>query len=991
MLRNFAVSLAALFLVPLLLVAQEGKVRGKVTDKETGEPLIGANVTVVGTSLGAATDVNGEYVIVTVGVGTYQMRATYVGYQPLTISNVRVNEGLTSEANFMLSSTSVAAPAVEIVATRPLVNKSATSSVRIIDGEFITKLPSRGINAAIDLQPGVVDQAGNYYIRGGRYDETGFTIDGVSVTNVIGGGRGVTVIDEAVEQVQVLTGGYGAEFGGANAGIVRTDLRTGRENLNASLLFESDGFASAGKKFLGTYSYKYRDLTGTIGGPLGTEQLRFFASYQNTYNGDPVVRGGWQGVNFPGLVTSPNKSVFQTPAQQSVNNTTDLQQDTINLVYPAGNFIGGYNQNNNVAGTLLADLGTVKVRFGGSYAFNRYQDAAGLGTMFDQSRLPMHDRTDGFANLKLTQFLTPTTYYEASFNYMGRSGKDYDPQLKDNLFAYGDSAANAALGYTYRANAIEFPLWYIGLGNPVKPAGYLGGFDQPGTELATYAKFATSSVGGRLDLTSQLESRVEMKVGGEYTRYTYRTFNPASVINWASDVKDNHLSGDSLIAKLRGYGPNNLGYDVFGNEISDDIYNVNGDLTDLGPRHPVFAGAYVQSKIELTDIIMNLGLRYDYIKADDQTVVDPTRITKNDSLGLVSKSNFTATPARNFVTPRLGFSFPATDRTVFHATYAKLVQQPRLNDSYAGIARTSYILEGGNFFTGTTGYGLRPERTTSYEIGLQQLVSENASFDITAFYKDIIDQIQYYQVLPAPGASQESYPVFINGDFATTKGVEFKLTMRRTNRAQIAANLTLSDSKGTGSTSTTLAGAAVTGTAYIPKFVFPNTFNEPVRGNVSLDYRFAKDDGGPVLEELGVNLLANFNSGTAVTRITNQNQSDSDPRNLVPSEEIGASSTGWFFQLDGRIDKTVHFGPVNADIYIYVQNILGTNNIVNVFRKTGSATDDGWLGLPGGIADVASWGADAGTYKQLYNQIINVDANNFGPPRQIRLGIRLEY
>jgi len=386
-------------------------------------------------------------------------------------------------------------------------------------------------------------------------------------------------------------------------------------------------------------------------------------------------------------------------------------------------------------------------------------------------------------------------------------------------------------------------------------------------------------------------------------------------------------------------------------------------------------------------------LRYDYINSDGQTLANPNNVPRNDSLALVQGSQFLSTPATSNVTPRIGFSFPVTDRTVFHAQYGKFIQFPSLSTSYRGIASTSAILRGGYFVTNTTGYGLRPERTTSYEIGFAQQISDNSSLDITAFYKDILDQITYVQEIPQAGATNQSFPMFVNGDFATTKGLEFKFTMRRVERAQLSVNYTLSDARGTGSSPTTLAGTAVTGTnAFLPKYIFPLEFNQVHHGNISLDYRFAKGDGGPVLEQLGLNLLANFNSGTSFTQIYNQQQSDGDPRNRVPIEEVGASTTPWFFQLDARIDKSFQFGQVGANIYIYVQNILNTLNAVSVFRKTGSASDDGWLGSAPGQQDVAKFGSDGPLYQAMYRAFLLGDnSGNWGPPRQIRFGVKFEY
>lgn len=224
--RKLLLLLAVTCLIPVVLLGA-GKIRGKVTDASTGEPLIGANVTILGTTLGGVTNANGEYLILNVAAATYSLRASYVGYQAVTISNVRVNNELTTETNFKLPGEGVTVGQVVIIAERPLVNKSATNSVRIIDSDYFDKLPARGINAAITAQPGVVQQGGQIYIRGGRADEVGYRVEGVGVNDFLYGGRGLNVTAEAVEQIQVQAGGFSAEFGGANAGIVSTQLRTG--------------------------------------------------------------------------------------------------------------------------------------------------------------------------------------------------------------------------------------------------------------------------------------------------------------------------------------------------------------------------------------------------------------------------------------------------------------------------------------------------------------------------------------------------------------------------------------------------------------------------------------------------------------------------------------------------------------------------------------------------------------------------------------------
>ena len=115
----------SLLLIPSLIYAgTTGKIKGKITDLESGEPLVGANILVVGTSFGAATDVNGEYTILNLDAGTYDVKASYIGYQAVTTSNVRVNADLTTELNFQLPVEGINVGEVVVVSQKPLINKS---------------------------------------------------------------------------------------------------------------------------------------------------------------------------------------------------------------------------------------------------------------------------------------------------------------------------------------------------------------------------------------------------------------------------------------------------------------------------------------------------------------------------------------------------------------------------------------------------------------------------------------------------------------------------------------------------------------------------------------------------------------------------------------------------------------------------------------------------------------------------------------------------
>jgi hypothetical protein len=1012
--RTLLFSLLLLLLIPGILFAQSGKIHGKVLDAKTKEPLVGANIVVSNSTMGATTDIEGSFVILNVQVGTYSVKATYVGYQSVMITNVRVNAELTTQADFNMSSEDVQVQAVEIIAERPLINKSATNAISIVDNENIQQMPVRNLTSVFSLQAGVVQQGidvngnANLYIRGSRADESGFQIDGVSIKNVYSGGRAVGINQEAVEQIQVQAGGYPAEFGGANGGLINMQLKTGRgDHLRATLQAETDNYTSQGAQALGGYSYGYSDYVGTIGGPILSNKLRFFASVENQFYRDPTVRY-WDGFNFTGnnaVVTD----ITGTPAHPDAKTAFP---DTLNLSYPGGNRIGGLQNDYTYTGTLVLDLDKLQLRGSGSYHTRDARTSAGFINILNTNRLPLIQNSDGFGNIKATEFLSEKTYVEANFNYFSSNQKTMDPYFKDNFGLYADSAANQQLlGFTFGNNGQPFFPWGIGGGGQSVDALV----NQPGTPTTGYAHTVQSSVGGRIDLFSQ-QGNHAVKFGGEYTYYTIRRYSiSGGDANNRAGINDIHSQGylaqTSDTARqsfLMASGTvNNFGYDALGHEINSDQY-MNGNLFNLGPRHPQFGAIYVQDKIELSDVVLNIGLRYDYINSDNIQYKDPKNLHVISSLGVVSNSDIETAPATNQISPRLGFGFPVTDRTMFHAQYGKFIQQSELSDAYAGLGLATYYISGGNFIQFPIGYGLKPERSTQYEGGFSQQISDNASFDITAFYKDVQDAVQYATILPSAGATIKAYPALINGDFATSKGVEVKFTLRRVKRIQMQLNYTYTNGQGTGSNSSDLAGASYNG--YIPKMIFPFSYNQAHTGNLSLDYRFDKNDGGPILQRLGINLIFTFGSGYNYTQENVSGDlysgSETDVRNRIPTENVGASTTPATYELDLRIDKSVSLGMMDANFYIYVINLLNTQNVVSVFPRTGVAADDGWLASADGL-QAASGATNPAQYAAIYqarylgNNVSTTGGNvavgngpggsNYGAPRQIRFGVKLEF
>ena len=229
--------------------------------------------------------------------------------------------------------------------------------------------------------------------------------------------------------------------------------------------------------------------------------------------------------------------------------------------------------------------------------------------------------------------------------------------------------------------------------------------------------------------------------------------------------------------------------------------------------------------------------------------------------------------------------------------------------------------------------------------------------DIAGFYKNVKGQIQVDKQTVLPTSQVQDYERYVNGDFATTKGLEFRLTLRRTSRIQSQINYTLTNAKGTGSNNTAYHGAVYRDTER-PTIIQPLDYSQTHTGAIVLDYRFAKNDGGAILERLGANFLFTFSSGHPFTKVFAPAGGQVDPyvagvdyirdtRSRTALEPLGSSRTPWVSNLDFRLDKTFTVLK-NLDITLYarVLNLLNSRSVINVYGLTGSATDDGFLSDP---------------------------------------------
>jgi len=843
----------------------------------------------------------------------------------------------------------------------------------------------------------------------------------------------VPVIPEALQETQVFAGGYAADRGGANGGIVQQTLRTGGEQYSGSVQWEGD---QIGDGFGDTESYGNQDAVITIGGPLYWDQHRFFiaGNYRET---DNVRSDFWRGAALnerspgPGLCGDVSQEGCHPPID-------DVRGDTAvaPLQWEEGELpgIGQPQEEWRINGTLKFDFRPLTFRL--SYAQvsrERRINTLPIQNFYNNRRLPEVDDVRRVASLQPKYFLTDNTYLDGTIGFFQFNSETYDPllgpaEVRDeggrlpDILAYEDRQAVAeALGVGTDPESLQenrfTRFWQGRFQDPPLYRFNAFRFTRPGENQTQYSRTEQSYWTGSLSLISQ-QGNHELKVGGEWKRWTVREYGLRSSI-LSTSRRNSPAYSDSIRAETEGVAfdirsdefSDIYGYDEFGNEVDDG---------PNGPKHPITAAAWVNDKIEFEDIILNIGLRYNYYDMDQWKPADlqnppydpgsqQVKVGGELETGGQTVPGLQEADADHNLLPRVGLSFPISDRTSFHLQYGKFAQMPDMSDAYAGRNQMALIFQGGNFVDNPFAFDLDPIKTTQYEIGFGHQFTEFAAFDLTAFYRRTEDQLQINQIETISASAAKDYNLFQNGDFSITRGFELSLRSRRFSGVMAMVNYTLNDAKGTNSDPSGQV-SAIESNLPTPSQIQPLEFMQRHRGSGVLDYRTGTD--GPLwAQNISVNLLYRFSSGHRFTRATGglgQRGADdgallpdSDPRNRVPLESVNASSTPFTSTLDLRLEKGFTVGRASATAYVYVQNLLNEENVLNVYRRTGNADSDGFLSSPELSEDIV---ANRGQNYVDYYQSINLqnrqhwwaetggsEADIFGEPRQVRLGIELSF
>ena len=943
-LRILGILLIILSFTQFIFAGSTGKIAGIVNDKTTGDPLIGVNIVVEGSTFGASTDIDGTFIILNIPPGDYTLIAQYIGYAEVRLEQVDVNVDLTTDVKFTMQETSLElGETVTVVAERELVTKDLTASTAKVDAQQIKALPITEISEALELQAGYLDG----HVRGGRKGEIAYWIDGVPITDSYDGGQVVEVNKDMVEELQFISGAFNAEYGQAMSGIVNITTKEPREKFGANFTVYFGDYYST-HDFNRDQYYKNVE-TGTRSPLLSGDEI-----YLNSNNYNPTNIRNFEGSFFGTIV--PNKLSYFVNGRYIYFSGWQYGQRVYNpqniaYVDSAGNFVEFRDPDGKGDGKYVPMNWNRKFYLQGKLTYY-FSPLAKINYNFIRDDVDFEEYSrdyqlnpDGNLNrnrrgythlLKLTHTLSNSTYYDLGVSYFDKS---YQQSVYDD---FNDP------NYVH-------PL--------VNDNVQVFSFKTGGTNNQFFIR-NSKTVLAKLDLASQINRRHLIKTGVEF-RWNSMFFDDITLRPAAGDELD--LANDSPYMQPL-------------------IYEVGSIYHDQYQHNPVELSAYIQDKMEFSDIIVNIGVRVDHFRPDGVILADPTdpdiyiplnpnnRYHDLNGNGIQDADEPLVTFAerqqywynnasnKTQFSPRLGASFPITATGIIHFSYGHFFQIPNFELLYRN-PQFKMDTQSGSTNLGIIGNAdLDPQQTISGEIGLQQQIGANLVLDGTMFFRDIRD-LAGTRADEIELISGETYSRLVNSDFGFIKGFIISLKNRYSMGLNYSLDYTYQIAKGTAS-DPDQSRNAVAGGALPEVQLTPLGWDQRHTFNGTVGYN---------RPTWGISFIGQMGSGQPYTP-----RQGSDVATI--RENSQTKPTYW--NVDMRLFKDLNFFSKRWSLFLRVFNLFDTLNEVNVYDDTGRA---------GFTTDLER---NRATNPQQYVNSIDewyLNITHYSEPRRIEFGLMFDF
>ena len=464
-----------------VLSASNGKITGKVSEKATGSPAVGVNVILIDTYLGAATDENGRFTILNIPPGTYSIRVDAIGFATITMKDVRVTTAQTTELSFTLEEAVIEGQEVTVIAERPLVQKDLTASQRVTTAKEIEDMPVESFLGVLTTHAGVNQSAGGaLHVRGGRSNEVGYYIDGVSVSNPFyTNSLAVSVSNKALEEMKLVSGAFNAEYGNAMSGVVNVTIKDGGKNYDGSLSYYTGDYSSSAHDIFPNIDDQDFTANSTFDGFISGPVLPFLGD-KLTFNVS-LRRSESEGYLYGIREHNPSDYAYFPPSGDwYIQITGDSSYVPMN---PSQSTNGLSKITWRVSPTMKISTQSILSKAQSkSYSHAYKYNPDGVGTSYS---------ANNNHSIKINHSLSPKSFYEANLFISDTDYKNY---------LYEDTTDSRYVSTDY-------------INTEPTSATFLFGGTQMGH---TYR--VSNSVGGKFDFTIQMNDRHELKTGFSFRK-----------------------------------------------------------------------------------------------------------------------------------------------------------------------------------------------------------------------------------------------------------------------------------------------------------------------------------------------------------------------------------------------------------------------------------------------------------------------------------------
>lgn len=886
-----------------------GIIKGRITDKATGEALPGVNVLVTGTYYGAATDFDGNFTISNVSPGTYTVEISMIGYKKIQNNGVKVVVGETTTLNFSAEESVLAlGQDVVVIGKKPLFDIEETSSKKTISSKEIDVEVVESVRDIIVNQVGVTKTNDAIHIRGGRSHENAYLVDGISVQDPLSGtGFGLELSTDAIEELEVITGGFNAEYGEAMSGIINVKTKEGTPKYKGSFTYKRDHFGSFNPDafVVGTFSDKNNQSFNTdifqasLSGPEPLTQkilpalgIKLPGTINVFGNLNMLTTDTYLGKTADQLFSSTFNGTDFAPKQQNswsgLLKLTYKVSPTFKLVL-SGNQSISINQNTQ---SLQTNLEFVEPRPG--FPFN-YQNNLDNFNTFTHVNKQM--------TLAITHTLNNKTFYDLKFSrFFSNLRSDVNGKHWTEMEEPQDIVTQP-IQYFFNSDSSIVS---------VLPGD---GFWDTGNGQNWHDHYIEEYT-MKFDMTRQIGNDAHELKGGIQT-----TFGEMQMV-------------DIVKPWFGGLGLNN------------DIYKVS----------PAYGSMYLQDQLRFKGLVANVGLRLDYWfpgKFVEDAIDNPDIVTLSADTRRQFKESTNVLFGRRYrsrLSPRIGISHPISDNQMLFFSYGHFSKRPKPQFLYAKLGANSAKSSFQKFGNPNLNY----ETTVAYEFGLRHKFSDDDVLTFTGFYRDIFDYVTTVNFGGSGRLSGRSLTTYLNLDYARSRGIEAEYRTRPSKylSGSISGTYSIATGKSSSPDDAFLVARGTLNERPITEDLL--IWDRPWQASALVNFNVAKGQAPTILgfqmpdnwnfnarafAQAGKRYTPQFATGLFLPNGRPQYDDDLD-LNGEPDDPNGAVGQNWFW-INLAFEKYFQIVGLQYTFMIEVENLLDRKNPQIINPVTGSAYEFG--------------------------------------------------